>query len=137
MSFRPRRLRIADFRLRIEIAQRSLMIANPQSEIRNPQSSCSGRDSNSDHALIWCLQGISLLLCQLSYRSNKNFELRISNCEDLHFVRHLDPDKFAIRNSKFPNAPVGTRTLLPDLRDLCFAIKASGAKRWRQDSNPR
>lgn len=38
--------------------------------IQNRKSSCSGRDSNSDRALIWCLQGISLPLFQLSYRSS-------------------------------------------------------------------
>ena len=48
----------------------SIDIRNLKSAIRNPQ--CSGRDSNSDHALIWCWQGISLLLCQLSYRSKSN-----------------------------------------------------------------
>lgn len=127
MSFRPFRLRISDFRLRIRRAS----IRNPQSEIRN--SSCSGRDSNSDHALIWCLQGISLLLCQLSYRSSR---LQIA---DFGFRIGLALPESAIRNhqSAILGALVGTRTLLPGLRDLCFAIKASSAWRWRQDSNPR
>ena len=35
---------------------------NPQATI--PNSSCPRRDSNSDHALIWCLQGIGLPLCR-------------------------------------------------------------------------
>jgi hypothetical protein len=69
---------------------------------------CSGRDSNSDRALIWCLQGISLPLCQLSYRSKQ-----------------------------ITDAPVGSRTLLTGLRNRYFAIKASGAWCWRQDLNPR
>jgi hypothetical protein len=60
---------------------------------------CSGRESNSDHALIWCLRGISSPLCQLSYRS-----------------------KFQTNG-----APVRTRTVLPRLRGVCFAIKASSA----------
>jgi hypothetical protein len=60
MSFRP--FSILD-------RWRFFAIQNPTP---NPNSKCSGRDSNSDHALIWCLQGISLPLCQLSYRSNSN-----------------------------------------------------------------
>ena len=40
--------------------------------VRQSKIQCSGRGSNSDHALIWCLQGISLPLCHLSYRSNSN-----------------------------------------------------------------
>ena len=74
MSFRPLRLRIADFRLGIRV--RVTVCSNPRSEIRN--SSCSGRDSNSDRALIWCLQGIGLPLCQLSYRS---FQSEISKSQ--------------------------------------------------------
>ena len=38
-------------------------------DLRNLQRQCSGRESNSDRALIWCFEGISLALCQLSYRS--------------------------------------------------------------------
>ena len=89
MSFRPQQnfeLRMSNCEFRIAFRNQ---IRNSQFDIRN--SSCSGRDSNSDHALIWCLQGISLPLCQLSYRSEPiaNFELRIWDL------------RFQIRNSKF------------------------------------
>ena len=67
---------IADFGLQIADLMRE-PIRNLQSTIRN--SSCSGRDSNSDRALIRCLQGISLPLCQLSYRSVQSQTSQISN----------------------------------------------------------
>jgi hypothetical protein len=45
--------------------------------------------------------------------------------QDLSFaICHFS---FAISQPPVPGAPVGTRTLLPGLRDLCFAIKASSA----------
>jgi hypothetical protein len=82
MSFRPKKnceSRISDCEFRIAYGN------------RNPQFSCSGRDSNSDRALIWCLQGISLPLCPLSYRSEPYCECRIANLGS----------EFQIRNSKF------------------------------------
>ena len=47
---------------------------------------------------------------------------------------------FQIADSTLPQSAIHnpqSATLLPGLRNQCFAIKASSAKRWRQDSNPR
>ena len=138
---------IADLRLRT-------VIGNWRSTIANIPG---GPRGSRTHYL--SIKSRALIL--MSFRPQQNCELRIAN-----FASGKSNSKFEIRHSQFlmlrPRLGLGSRTdlvlagykpaalpielpereilaitLLPGLRNLCFAIKASSAWRWRQDSNPR
>ena len=94
---------------------------------------CSGRDSNSDHALIWCLRGISSPLCRLSYRSDsKNWCARTDSNRPLTLKRRV------LRHQSFErtNEPGRIRTCVHLFRrQMPDPLGYRPNKRGRRDLN--